>query len=105
MVSAGYDPYFLELAREEREHRWEQTRPICECCGDRIFGDIFEIDDARYCEGCVGSAWDTVQAHTLDAVKKMLESHVDFPIIEDIVNRMIETFDFSDYESDIRKVE
>ena len=48
------DPYDLFLERERQGARAEERLPICDYCGQPIWGDYyFEINGDRVCDDCI----------------------------------------------------
>ncbi len=43
-----------EAEQERRYQRWLKSRPICDCCGERITDDYYyDINGTIYCEDCL----------------------------------------------------
>ena len=103
-MTAGYDPYDVYIrAEEERQARWEATRPICGACGDRILDrDRYDLNGQKVCEDCVNDAWDVVQknAHRLFMEEYNDGTHSDYFVMEAIVERMIEAFDLEEFKQE-----
>lgn len=103
MRSAGYDPYDQYIrAQEDREARWEATRPICGACGDRILDrDRYDLNGQKVCEDCVNEAWDVIQKNMHRLFMEEYGAHSDYFVIEAIVERMLEVFDLEEFKEDI----
>ena len=103
MSSAGYDPYDAYIrAQEDREARWEATRPICGACGDRILDrDRYDLNGQKVCEDCVNEAWDVIQKNMHRLVMEEYGAHSDYFVIEAITERMLEVFDLEEFKEEI----
>lgn len=102
-MTAGYDPYDQYiLAQEEREARWEASRPICEACGDRILDrDRYDFDGRKVCEDCIDQAWQVIQKNLHRLFMEEYGAHSDYFVIEAITERMLEVFDLEEFKEEI----
>ena len=103
MRTAGFDPYDAYIrAEEERQARWEATRPICGACGDRILDrDRYDLNGQKVCEDCIDEAWDVIQKNMHRLFIEEYAAHSDYFVMEAIVERMIEAFDLEEFKQEI----
>lgn len=102
-MTAGYDPYDAYVrALEDREARWEATRPICGACGDRILDrDRYDLNGQKVCEDCIDEAWDVIQKNAHRLFMEEYASYSDYFLIEAITERMLEVFDLEEFKEEI----
>ena len=102
----SYDPYDQYIrAQEIKEARWEASRPTCEACGDRILTEErYDIGGRYFCEDCINDAWKDIQksAHSI-FFNAFGDRERHYFIMEAIVERMLETFEFGDFKQEIQE--
>lgn len=48
------EAYDLWEAHDREQYKWEQSRPVCDVCGEHIQDEyLFEIDGNYVCEECL----------------------------------------------------
>ena len=105
-MTAGYDPYDVYVRRQEIAYeRRMADRPHCNTCGDRIEGESeYVIGDSHYCEDCFDGAIHTLRKALLPLVEEKYKHHTDGEIIVDLVESIVDNFDFTEWKTDHEEV-
>ena len=101
MRSSGYDPYSYIRQMEHNGYEWEQKRPVCDMCGDRIYKDkLYKIGPYSVCDNCIESAWDALRKEMPGVVRDKLGAYSDWIIMDHIIERMLEAYEISDFKNE-----
>jgi len=104
-MTAGYDPYRYVTYRENEEYEHMSRRPLCDTCGEIITGEsAYVVGDVKYCEECFESAISTLRKGLLPLVEKAYKNHKDRYIVIDLVESIVDNFDFLEWETDHEEV-